>query len=164
MLKPSFKNKFRRHFSNLWVFVGIVVIVRALPFLVRLFAEKKNLYFRFQINITLIRCFLGHYGERQPFLTSESLIERAPWRILTKESSIKNAPRRILTKESSIIAQTPWPTVTTESPNIEQVPWHNDLLETPSTYKTGNLYEWHYPPPMVSRNPRGHGEMGKKMS
>lgn len=115
------------------------------------YLEKYKLNFRFQINITLIRCFLGHHKKNEPILTAESSInENSAWSLPTAD---------LLIAENAA-----WPIVTAQSSNNEQAPWHNDLLETPVTYETSDLHEWHYPPQIVSKNPRGHGEMGKIFS
>lgn len=92
---------------------------------------------------------MGHHTKRDPIPQAESLInERIP----------------IFTAESSNNEQTSSPIVTAESLNKEQAPWHNDLFETPQTYETKDLHEWSHPPPMVSKNPKGYGEMGKILS
>lgn len=78
------------------------------------------------------------------------------------ESLIKeNVAWPIVKEESTNIEQTPRPIVKEESSNILQAPWHNDILETPPTYETRDLFEWKPPPLVVSRNPKGYGEMGK---
>lgn len=89
---------------------------------------------------------MGYHKKTEPIQTSESM---------------EYVQEPILTAESLITEET---TVATELSNNEQVPWHNDLFKTPKTYETRDLHEWHEPPPMVSRNPKGYGEMGKIFS